>query len=854
MNNIAGVYILESPYHIDRIYHYYIPSELSERVVPGAMVEVPFGNGNRRMTAAVYEITSAADTEELKPIMSAADVFPPYLSEEALKMCSFLKEHTLCTFGEAVKCVLPSAAVSTISESYRLCPDHDADNVEKALFSLGEKAAFIYTALSGVKKLTKENLRSRFGEDVTNILAKMIKLGIVEKCDVFRQGGSNIRQIITSYPCDEKLSQIKDIKIKSERQSHVLKLICESPGISVKELSEKTGYDDTVVKGAVSALEKKEYIYTVRENVYRNPFSQSKNELNEYSKPFTLSAEQEKALNKLTELYCDSAPRAALLHGVTGSGKTNVMLKLIEKAVSDGKSVIMLVPEIALTPQTVGRFISRFGDKIAVIHSALSAGERFDAWRRIRTGEASVVIGTRSAIFAPVKNLGLIIIDEEHEHTYKSDTNPKYHTSEVASYRCGETGATLVLASATPSITSYHKAVTGKYTLIELKERYGSSKLPEVEISDMRRELSSGNQTPFSRALISRIGEELTAGNQTILFLNRRGYNSALSCRSCGEAIKCPHCSVTMTYHLSKGTSLPREAEAGEGYFELRQKRGYLHCHTCGYKAKLPKSCPECGASHFMFTGCGTQLAENELKRLYPNVRILRMDHDTTRGKCAHEELLESFRRGEADILLGTQMVSKGHDFPRVTTVGVLNADSSMFLDDYRASERTFSMLTQVIGRAGRSDKSGVSFIQTFNPDSDIIALASKQDYRAFYENEIRIRKSLTFPPFCDIAVITLSSADEAVLGRAAIRMSERIRAHIREDFTDIKAVIYGPFEAPVYKVQNICRLRFVIKCRLGRRSRSFIGTLLEEFSRNGNNSRGSSPVRVSADFNPGSI
>ena len=852
MNDVAGVYILESPYHIDRIYRYYIPRELSDHVVPGAIVEVPFGNGNRRMTAAVYEITDAADKEELKPIMSAADIFPPYLSTEALRICSFLKSHTLCTFGEAIKCMLPSAAISKMAEYYRVKCTVSEDEAAKALSSMSEKAVFVYTALKGTKRMSKESLRVKFGEDVNAVLARLIRAGVVEKCDELRRGGENVLRETTVFPAEGVEENVP--KLRSERQALVLKQVIAQEGLTADALAEKLSLEKATVRAAVSALEKKGLVRCEARTVYRNPFALDKAEIPMYSKPFTLSDEQNKAFETLISLYESDCPKAALLHGVTGSGKTNVMLKVIDRVLEDGKGVIMLVPEIALTPQTVARFACRYGERVAVVHSALSAGERFDAWRRIKNGEATVVIGTRSAVFAPVKNLGLIIIDEEHEHTYKSDTNPKYLAHDVASFRCGDTGACLILASATPSVTSYYKATTGKYTLVELKNRYGSAALPAVEVANMRTELMSGNTSPLSRTLTDRISEDLENGRQSILFLNRRGYNSAITCRSCGEAVKCPSCSVTMTYHTKRGYSIPREREAGEGYLEVRQKSGYLHCHMCGYKCPVPESCPNCHESHFLFTGYGTQLAEDELKRLFPSARVTRMDHDTTQGKAAHEKLLASFREGEADILLGTQMVTKGHDFPSVTTVGILNADSSLFLDDYRANERTFSMLTQVIGRAGRADSKGVSVIQTFSPENDIIELAKNQDYHTFFEREIRIRRELTFPPFCDIAVITLSSSDEARLAQAAVRMGEKIREHIREDFTDVKAIIYGPFEAPVYKVQNVCRLRFVIKCRLGRRTREFISSLLCDFSQNGKNSRASSAVRVTADLNPTTI
>ncbi|MGN1409619.1 MAG: primosomal protein N', partial [Eubacteriales bacterium] len=599
---------------------------------------------------------------------------------------------------------------------------------------------------------------------------------------------------------------------------------------------------------------------------YRNHYTAQKllgethtNPGESYAKP-TLTDEQKAAAEKIIGL-CDShKPSAALLHGVTGSGKTAVIMEAIDHVLAGGRSVIMMVPEIALTPQTVGIFVRRYGDEIAVIHSGLSAGERYDAWRRIKDGLARVVVGTRSAVFAPLSDIGLIIIDEEHEYTYKSDTNPKYKAHDIARKRCADHNAVMLLASATPSVSSYYKAKTGAYTLIELKERYGGMPLPSVHIVDMRDELSLGNTSPVSHVLEKRLREDKEKGNQSILFLNRRGYNNYVSCRSCGKSIKCPNCSLTLTYHAKNRHKLAENTD--EDYEQSRRDGGYLVCHMCGYRCSVPEKCPECGKNHFLFMGYGTQKAEDDIASMFPDLRILRMDYDTTQAKYSHEEILDKFRNGEADVLLGTQMVTKGHDFPRVATVGVLSADNSLALGDYRAGERTFAMLTQVIGRAGRGDVAGEAVIQTYNPQNDVILKAARQDYVSFYESEIRLRKALCFPPFCDIAVITLSSADEGYLGHMTNLMLERIKEHIRCDYSDIPMMLFGPFEAPVYRIQNMFRMRFVIKCRLNKRMREFISDLISEFSRSSPNGYAKSMpnvktnarITVSADLNPSTV
>lgn len=872
----AGVYILDAPYRIDRVYSYCIPSSLSEAVVPGTLVEVPFGNGNRHMTGIVYELSDAADTEDIKPVMSAAAVSSqnpwPLLDSDALKLCTFLKEHTLCTFGEAVRTVLPPAAVSKINEKYRLASDISDSTLEK----LTPAEIALVEALREKRIMSVQMLISRFGNTAVEMLRGLLHRGVLIKMEKMEEKANGVFTQM-SYPTEELLRRIggdendesgnfkserkEDERekilsgLRGERQRTILSAIISSPGIDTEALASLAFIDKRAVKGVIDSLVKRGFVRTEKKQLYRNSFSGAGRD-GQYSGDFTLSPEQEAACGELISLYEEDAPRAALLHGVTGSGKTNVILKLIDKAVANERGVIMLVPEIALTPQTVNRFSARFGDRIAVIHSALSSGERLDAWRRIRNGDATVVIGTRSAVFAPVKDLGLIIIDEEHEHTYKSDTDPKYSAHDVAAFRCGENNALMVLASATPSVVSYYKALNSRYKLVELKNRYGAGKLPEVVVSDMRAELSSGNMSPLSRELIDRIGKGLREGRQSILFLNRRGYNSFVSCRGCGEAVKCPHCSVTMTYHLNPGAKAPAASgETKSAYLSSRRRSGYLCCHTCGYRMTVPEKCPDCGSEHLMFMGAGTQLAEGEIEKLFPEARVVRMDRDTTQGKQSHEALLSSFRDGAADILLGTQMVTKGHDFPGVATVGILNADYSLFLGDYRSSERIFSMLTQVIGRAGRADDRGVSVIQTFTPESDIIALAAAQDYRTFYEREIRIRRALTFPPFCDIAVLTLSSSDEVLLSKSAVRLGDKLREYLKGEFGDVPTAVFGPFEAPVYKVQNVCRLRYVIKCRINKRVRQLLSTLLCDFASAGSVRSGKRvSVRVTVDLNPSEI
>ena len=857
MERICSVYILDVPYSADRPYSYSVPSDLYGKLREGTFVEVPFGRGNRPVTGLCASVSETSEDENgLKAVVRILEG-APVLDGELLGLCGFLRDHTLCTMGDAVRTVVPPGAFGKVTEYYSLSEGACGTGLLQEI-----REAF------GNRRFTKAELSARLGRDVSRQLSALVASGELERSsDVQGMGKIKKTRVLSrgSIPADPDAAEALISGVRGENRKKILRYVAMCGEASEEEIAEDCGISKAAVSSAADALAGKGYLISEEREIFRNRFTTEwmngkRRAFSSQSKKPALSEAQEKACGRILEKYIEK-PCAVLLHGVTGSGKTNVMLEVIDRALEEGRGVIMLVPEIALTPQAVLIFLARYGERVAVIHSALSQSERYDAWRRIREGEATLVIGTRSAIFAPVKDLGLILIDEEQEYTYKSDTNPKYYAHDVASYRCGRNSAMLLLASATPSVVSYYKAKSGKYTLVELKERYGDAKLPDVVICDMREELQKGNLTPVGSVLARRLISDHRKGNQSILFLNRRGYNNYVSCRSCGKSIKCPNCSVTLTYHSKRRgglrNSLPDADEEPFGLENDRRSGGYLVCHTCGYKTVLPKVCPECGKEHFMFMGCGTQKAEDDIVAMFPDLRIARMDHDTTTYRNSHEEILDRFRRGDADVLLGTQMVTKGHDFPKVATVGVLNADGAFMADDYRAGERTFSMITQVIGRAGRADTPGFAVIQTYNPENRLLYQAAGQNYEAFYEEEIKLRKALKFPPFCDIAVLTLSSPDEGLLGRAAAYMYGKV-VEAAKNSRDIPLILFGPFEAPVYRVSNTYRMRLVMKCSLGRPTRELLSKLLRDFGKTPDSvqysGKGRSGVGISVDLNPSTI
>ena len=586
---------------------------------------------------------------------------------------------------------------------------------------------------------------------------------------------------------DEIEEDIDNKTLKSEKQIKLLRFLLNNDDVLLTDIPVLTDVSTAIVK----TLEKNGYVEIYEKQIERNPFL---HKVVEQTKNLKLTKEQKHAYEMVENAIDDYMNSEFLLFGVTGSGKTEVYLQLIEKVLKEGKSSIMLVPEISLTPQTVDRFIARFGqDNIAVLHSKLSVGERYDQWYKIKTGKAKIVIGARSAIFAPMENLGIIIIDEEHDNSYKSEMTPRYNAKDLARYLGKKYDVPIVYGSATPDMTTYYRAINGEIELLELTKRANDAELPKVEVVDLKQELVNGNRSMISLKLHEAIEENLKNRKQTILFLNRRGYSTFIMCRDCGYTAKCKNCNITMTYHI-------------------KQKR--LKCHYCGYETNAISTCPDCKSNNIRYFGTGTQKLEAEINKMFPQASTIRMDVDTVTTKNSHEDILNKFKNENIDILIGTQMVVKGHHFPNVTLVGVIAADTNLNIGDYMASERTFQILTQVAGRAGRDKDKGKVIIQTYNPDNFSIEFAKKQDYKLFYNLESTIRKQLKYPPFCDIIMLGFTSESENNIQKVASEVHTFLKNKIKTD--NIPIILYKPVPAPIDKIKNKFRWRIIIKCKFG--------------------------------------
>lgn len=655
-------------------------------------------------------------------------------------------------------------------------------------------------------KLTEENIdlaklmARRYFCNISDCIKLMLPPGTLNKNIDSRVKDKTLNFVYLKKDIEEIEEDIENKVIKSEKQKRVLNFLIQNEGIQTTELEIITDTTNAVLK----ALAKKEYIEIIEEKVERNPF------LNKDIKPtkkLKLTEEQQNAFNKIDETINNNENKEFLLYGVTGSGKTEIYLQLIQKITQKNKTAIVLVPEISLTPQMVERFIARFGqEKIAVLHSKLSIGERYDQWNKIKNGECKIVIGARSAIFAPIQNLGLIIIDEEHDSSYKSETNPRYNAKELAGYMAKKNNIPLVLGSATPDISTYYKAENNKIEMLKLTKRANESNLPKVDVIDLREELANGNRSILSRKLYEEIEKNLKDKKQTILFLNRRGYSTFVMCRDCGYTVKCKNCNITMTYHI---------------------KTNKLKCHYCGHEEKNLTECPECHSKNIKYFGTGTQRLEEDINKIFPEATTIRMDIDTVTRKNSHEEILNKFKNDNIDILIGTQMVVKGHHFPNVTLVGVIAADSSLYIEDYRANERTFQILTQVAGRAGREKLPGRVIIQTYNPDNFAIECSKKQNYDEFYETEIELRKQLKYPPFCDIISIGLTDTDNNKIKNVSERLYNNISRTIKNEKMDFN--IYKPLPCPIDKIKNKYRWRIILKGKLNNKIIDIINKSIEQ-------------------------
>lgn len=803
---IAGIAVDNTTYGFDRLFSYKVPDHLSN-VKVGQRVLVPFGRGDRFRQGMILSLSYGKE-ENLKEISSLLDD-KPIFTQEMIDTVNFIHDRYFSTYYDSVKVMLPVGINYNISTFYTAVKVND-----DVLNSLTDYEREIYDyLLSENKPVKKETILNVFsiGE---NSLNKLYRQGVVNReDDAFRKTKDATVKMVSL--CDDV--DINDYKL-TPKQQKVAELLTVVDKASVKEVCYYTGYTQSVT----DSLVKKKIARYFTDEVMRIPYTVSDVKKDEV----VLSPSQQSAFDNLYSKYCDDKASVSLLYGVTGSGKTSVFMKLIEKCFNDNKGTILMVPEIALTPQLIKIFTSRFGDNVAVFHSGLSIGERLDEYKRVSRGDAKIVLGTRSAVFAPLKNIGLIVMDEEQESSYKSEQTPRYNARDIAKFRCYKHNALLLLSSATPSVESFYMAEKGIYNLVKLTERYGKATLPQVSVVDMNEEQMKGNFSNYSTTLKELISSNLIHKKQSIILLNRRGYNTFLSCRSCGQVVTCPNCSISMTYHSANNRMM---------------------CHYCGHSVPYTDECPDCHQHTLKFSGAGTQKAEQELVDMFPSARVLRMDADATMTKSSYETKLTAFANGEYDILIGTQMVAKGLDFPNVTLVGVINADQMLYSDDYRSYERAFSLLTQVVGRSGRGDSKGVAVIQTSTPENYVIGLSAKQDYDTFYKGEIGVRKALLYPPFSDICLIGYQGIMEGATIKCANAFQNALINKIKTNYSSMPLRVLGPSQAYVYKVNNKYRYKTIIKCRNSKDFRSVIKETLLEFSKN----KEFKNIGITVDINP---
>lgn len=809
---LAYVAVENVAYHFDILYAYLIPEKLLSDAAVGMRVQIPFGRGSSQRQGIIFSISPLEKEGRYKSVTKLLDK-EPILNDEMIKIAHFLKERTFCTYYEGAKIQMPTGFNLKMQVTYVAIK-------KESEVSLSKKEQHVYDyMLEKVSYLEKDAILSecQLPKD-SDILAHLVSKGVVlRNYDTSAKVGN--LSVKTAVICADE-EALEEITPKlTQKQKSVLNVLKEVGSASVKEICYFTGVSAAVI----SNLEKKGIIKIFDADVFRTPKQLSIDE--NAKKEIVLTNEQTTAYTNLYNKYT-SGGGVSLLYGVTGSGKTSVFMKLIDKVLSDGKQVIVMVPEISLTPQLLSLFKGRYSDKVAIFHSGLSMGERKDEYRRVKEGKASIAVGTRSAVFAPFDNLGLIVIDEEQEHTYKSEAAPRFHARDVAKFRVAYHKALLLLASATPSIETYSMAKRGTYSLECLSNRYGSAVLPTVSVVDMKEDRRKGNKYSISLDLQNAISQNLENHKQTILLMNRRGYNTFAACDDCGNVITCPSCSISLTFHSANGR---------------------LMCHYCGYSTEFTNKCSKCGKNHVRYAGYGTQRVEEEIHSLFPSAKVLRLDADSSSSRYSFENSLLKFSKGEYDIMLGTQMVAKGLNFENVTVVGVINSDSQLSSDDYKSEELTFDLLTQVVGRSGRGQSKGMALIQTMSPENSIIRLAQNQDYDSFYNNEIVIRKCLIYPPFCDICTVTAIGENEFKTLSASKSFLARLSELADEKYKQLKLIVLPPMPPKIAKVNNKYRFRIIIKCKNNKLFRSLISQLLCEFGK----CKTYSDIAFVADINP---
>ena len=774
MNEIAEIVVSIKSKQVDRRFHYTVSSDMRDTIRVGMRALVPFGNGNRLQEGFILGLTDTTDTppESLKAIGELPDA-EPLFTLEMLALAAWMREKYDATMTDCLHCIMPAGIA--LRNKFVVVLAEGADG-----FGLRGKTRTVFdyvTARGGI--VAQRELDEQFGASIMRTLQAMRDDGLLTMKQDYELKDYTIR-VQYAYLNDEnpELDNLLDAALaKRDKQASVLEVILDRGGMAVADLRSFLHISPspilTLAKNGLLRLETVERLRKVTGHA-------------EAEQTITLTPEQQAAIAYISAMLTAPEKKPVLIRGVTGSGKTEIYMRIIEQAIARGQQAIMLVPEIALTPQTIDVFTNRFGESVTFTHSRLSLGERFDQWKKARDGRVSVMIGPRSAIFTPFANLGVIVIDEEHENTYKSETTPKYDVREVAAELSRLTGCLVLMGSATPDVCSMYRAEIGEYELVTLKERV-NRRMPDIFVSDMRFELADGNTSVFSNALREAIESNLAAKEQTILFLNRRGHSTFVSCRACGHVLSCDACSVNYTYHMHTGKML---------------------CHYCGKQEKAPQNCPICGSKHIRYFGVGTQKLEEEIERLFPAARVLRMDMDTTSRKHSHGRIIKEFAAKEADILIGTQMIAKGLNFPGVSLVGIVAADIALNTGDYRAAETAYQLITQVSGRAGRAELPGRVFIQTYEPSHYSIAFAKEQDYEQFYQHEIAIRQEMNYPPFAHLAVLLMTGDDEKKLIQTLQFLAEIMHQVNRKKLIEI----LGPAPAVISKIRYTYRWKLLLK------------------------------------------